>query len=798
MIIAQKKSKPVIKSGEFVDWKRKATLLETKCEQLKEASLQKEDRFNKLFHASYNLMTITTINDGRIIDINEAGARLGGFSREELIGKKTTSLGLWANHKSRDVILQKLQAEGRIQNLELQALSKAGEKRTILFSADPIIIDGEPCLLSVSVDITDRNKKEIALMQSEAQYRALVENSLQGSAIFQDGHIIVCNSTFAELTGYSKDELLSLPPDKVEELVNISDHLAREIQNSGRPGEKAATARYQYCGIRKNGTEVDMEVLASLIEHNGKPAIQCAVMDITGHKKTAENLQRSLDYQKAIFEGSREPIIISDVNSRFVDANRAACELTGYSKEELLKMEAWELNKEIDPAFLQTLNNRILNGEYISGESMLLTKDGREIDAEFNHHVIHISGEPYIHTLTRDISGRKRLEAQFQQAQKMEAIGVLAGGVAHDFNNLLNVINGYAELALQSLRADHPVRKDIEEIEKAGQRAASLTSQLLAFSRRQVLHPKVLNLNDILDDTNKMLRRLIGEDINLATNTRPNLGFIYADPGQMQQIIMNLAVNARDAMPQGGKLTIETENVDFDEEFVKRHPQAKIGQYVMLAVSDNGIGMNSTTQARIFEPFFTTKPKDKGTGLGLSTVYGIVKQSNGFIWVYSELGQGTTFKVYFQRTSGETVSTVEEKEQGSLRGSETILVVEDEAAVRALASRILKDQGYTVLEASGGVEALSMACAHDEKIDMVLTDVVMPEMSGKELVNRLRKVKQGIEVLFVSGYATDAILHHGILESDVAFLQKPFTIDNLTRKVREVLGSRKGAPNSDS
>jgi two-component system, cell cycle sensor histidine kinase and response regulator CckA len=362
--------------------------------------------------------------------------------------------------------------------------------------------------------------------------------------------------------------------------------------------------------------------------------------------------------------------------------------------------------------------------------------------------------------------------------------------VAHDFNNLLSVIKGYTELLLDEITQDDPKRQDLEQIEKASQRAESLTSQLLAFSRKQILQPEILDLNAAINDMSAMLRRLIGEDIELISITPQDLGLINADPGQIQQIVMNLSVNARDAMPQGGKLIIETANVDLDNHYIRDHPIMGKGSYIMLAISDNGIGMDAATQARIFEPFFTTKEKGRGTGLGLSTVYGIVKQSNGYIWAYSEPGKGTTFKVYFPRAK---VASLQPKDNGKYRidaeSSKTVLLVEDEKSVRALASRILSERGYNILQASDGMEALKIAREHSGNIDLVLTDVVMPGINGKTLVARLKSERPGIKSLFISGYTDSTIADRGILDSNTAFLQKPFTVQSLAQKVHEVINT---------
>ncbi len=398
----------------------------------------------------------------------------------------------------------------------------------------------------------------------------------------------------------------------------------------------------------------------------------------------------------------------------------------------------------------------------------------------------------------RDITERKKaederekLEHQFLQSQKIEAVGQLAGGIAHDFNNLLTAINGYSELSLARKTADDRLRHNLEEIKKAGNRAASLTRQLLAFSRKQMLQPKVLDLNSVMSDLEKMFRRLIGENIELRTVLDPKLGRVKADPGQIEQVAMNLVVNARDAMPRGGKLTIETANVYLDNEYVKHHIAVRSGAYVMIAVSDNGCGMNEDTRERMFEPFFTTKEPGRGTGLGLSTVYGIVKQSGGNIWAYSELGNGTSFKLYLPRVTEDAQEYKRRAEpERAAQGTETILLVEDDETVRKLAREVLQNYGYQVLDAANGDAALSISAHYKQPIDLLLTDVVMPGMSGRKVADRLSQSCPEIKVLFMSGYTDDAIVHHGVLDADTPFIQKPFAPDVLARKVREVLDDR--------
>jgi two-component system, cell cycle sensor histidine kinase and response regulator CckA len=371
----------------------------------------------------------------------------------------------------------------------------------------------------------------------------------------------------------------------------------------------------------------------------------------------------------------------------------------------------------------------------------------------------------------------------------MEAIGRLAGGVAHDFNNMLSIINGYAELLLMKLKEDDPVCTDIRQILKAGNRAADLTRQLLAFSRKSIVHAKVISLNTVVNGMEKMLHRLIGEDILIAIALAADLGHVKADTGLIEQVILNLAINSRDAMPQGGRLTIETRNVELDETFSRRHISVNPGPYIMLTVSDTGAGMDNATCQRIFEPFFTTKEKGKGTGLGLSMVYGIVKQNNGSIWVYSDPGKGTAFKIYLPRIDEAVELEQIVSAEPFARGTETILIVEDEEAVCTLVKKILLSAGYQVLTAINGGEALMLLERRREPVHLLLTDVVMPGMSGRELADRLLKIHPEMKVLFMSGYTDDAIVHHGVLDSDAQFIGKPFAMTTVQRKVREVLDS---------
>jgi two-component system, cell cycle sensor histidine kinase and response regulator CckA len=469
-------------------------------------------------------------------------------------------------------------------------------------------------------------------------------------------------------------------------------------------------------------------------------------------------------------------------------ANPALVRMLGYESEaEILPLKARDLyvHPEDRPIPVAQL---LARGELIL-ELRWKRKDGAGITVRASGRVIRDAGGnvEYFDNVIEDVTQQRVLEMQLQQARKMEAIGQLAGGVAHDFNNLLTVILGSADLLLTAPSAGSSDREEIGDIRRAAMRAAELTRQLLAFSRQQVLQPKVLDLNHVVEGMEKMLGRLIGAEVDLRTRLAPDLGAVRADPSQLEQIILNLAVNARDAMPEGGELTVETANANLDAPYVAAHGPVPPGSYVMLAVSDTGVGMDQATQARVFEPFFTTKEMGKGTGLGLATVYGIVKQSGGFIWLYSEPGQGATFKIYLPRVVTGTDAATAVTDPGVLIGTETVLLVEDEDAVRTLTQRVLEGQGYTVLVAEDGPTALALAGRHSGAIHLLISDVVMPKMRGREVASRLAELRPETKVLFISGYAGEAATRRGILEAGMAFLQKPFTVEGLARKVREVL-----------
>jgi len=434
------------------------------------------------------------------------------------------------------------------------------------------------------------------------------------------------------------------------------------------------------------------------------------------------------------------------------------------------------------------------SGEFKDVEVEWKRKDGTPITVRCSGRSLDEDRDasPCFEVFAEDVTERRVLERQLRMAAKMEAIGRLSGGIAHDFNNLLGVIIGYSQILRRKLGEDSPLREHAEEVEKAGQRAVSLTRQLLAFSRQQILTPAVLNLNTLVSDMEKMLPRLIGEDIRVSVNLGPEIGSVKADAGQIEQVVMNLAVNARDAMPGGGKLVVETANVELDEAYARQHPGAKPGRYVMLAVTDSGMGMSSETLAHIFEPFFTTKEIGKGTGLGLATVYGVVKQSGGYIWVISEIGEGASFQIFLPRVEENAAPNVARTAPAeNLQGTETILLVEDADALRKLARSFLVDHGFQVIMASDGEEAVEVARNHNGRIDLLLTDVVMPGMNGRLLADRLLSKWPGLKVVFISGYTDSFIAGHGVLEPGTHLLHKPFTEDALIRKIREVLDANR-------
>ena len=502
---------------------------------------------------------------------------------------------------------------------------------------------------------------------------------------------------------------------------------------------------------------------------------------------------RAEERLRALFDSALDAVVTMDAAGTITGWNAQAERTFGWTAAEatgrilgdlLIPPQYREAHRRGVAEFLATGAGPIL-GKRI--EITALRRDGREFPVELTVNAARLGEDWLFSAFLRDITERRQLEHQLRQSQKMEAVGLLAGGVAHDFNNILTAIFGYTDMLAEDLPPDSPGRADVKDIRTAAERAAALTRQLLAFSRQQVLEPVVLSPNALLQDFDKMLRRIISEDVVLTLALAGDVGNIRADAGQLEQVIMNLAVNARDAMPQGGKLLIETGNAELSEQYAELHQPVIPGQYVMIAVTDTGTGMTADVKARVFEPFFTTKQKGKGTGLGLSTVYGIVKQSDGYIWVYSEPGRGTTFKIYLPRVDARPHRASSPRIHAILEGTETILLAEDDAMLRPLAAGLLTKLGYTVLAAEHSGEAVNVALHHRGPIHLLVTDVVMPGGSGRELARTLAEQRPDMKVLYISGYTDDAIVRHGMLEPGLSFLQKPFTPAVLARKVRDVL-----------
>jgi len=630
----------------------------------------------------------------------------------------------------------------------------------------------------------ERSLAEDALTATDARFQSLVEQSLVGIFMLQDDVFTYVNPKFGQIFGYHPDELTG--SKTLLDLVARDDQI-RVITQFLRPlQEQSRSLHFYFRGRRSDSASIDLEVNGTRTQLNGKPAIIGSLLDITERNRAEEQLSK---LWQAV-EQSPVSVVITDLRGRIEYVNPRFTEVSGYSEAELVGQNPRILKSgAMDRDFYQNLWQTISSGREWHGELHNKKKSGELFWESGSISAVKNSEGRITHfvAVKEDVTERKQSFDQLRQVQKMEAIGQLAGGIAHDFNNLLTIINGYSTLLIRGLESGSPMRKEAEQILRAGERAAELTRQLLSFSRRQILEPKVLNINIQVQSVEKMLRRLIGEHIELVTHLSEDIGFIKIDPGQVEQIIMNLVVNARDASETGGEITIETGNCDLDEIFSLQHPGSVAGSYVKIAVRDRGFGMTDEVKRRLFEPFFTTKEMGRGTGLGLATVYGIVKQSGGYIDVISEPDQGASFNIYLPRVFQPADALKRQAAEEPLQGSQTILVVEDEPGVLNLVVYTLRKRGFCVLETTDPEQGVILFEEHQEEIDMLLTDVVMPFMSGPALAELLIGKKPQLKVLFMSGHTDNKVSFEKILEQGVPFLPKPFTSDTLIKKVRETL-----------
>lgn len=726
---------------------------------------------------------------GEIIFANSACASLfGASSAGELLGKQMLD---FVHPDDREAVRHRVQKYDRdfaqVRQNETRLIGLHGTERYADVVACSIIYRGRASILVMYRDISKRKKAEQELRQSEANLSAAQAIAHVGNWSWDIIHDVVSwSAEMFRIWGVSPatfdGKLASVarlihPEDLWRQEKSIVDILA------GKPFEAL-----EYRIIRPDGSERVVQVLGGALDRDvtGLPTkVSGVVFDVTERKRAEERFYKA-------FNASPEPLTITSLGEgRHIDVNENFLHVTGYQLAEVIGRTSLELKLWEKPEDRARLVDELREqGSVRDMEIPFRTKSGEQRVGLHSVNRIEFAGQECMISSVKDITKQKALEKQLRQAQKMEAVGQLSGGIAHDFNNLLSIIIGYSDILEENLDENNKLRKSAREIKKAGQRAASLTRQLLAFSRQQVLEPKVLNLNTVVAETEKMLERLIGENIELTTSLSAELGQVKADQVQIEQVILNLAVNARDAMPDGGKLIIETRNVELDEEFALRHPPTIPGNYVALLVTDTGIGMDAQTQAHIFEPFFTTKEVGKGTGLGLATVYGVVKQSGGYVWVYSEPGLGSTFKVYLPRVD----EAVQQSGRGEVvipreRRSETILLVEDEESLRTLTRTFLEQGGYTVLEANDGQKAIEIAQYHQGPIHLLLTDMIMPGMSGRALAESLARLHPELKVIYISGYT--GFTNRGLLDSQAVLLSKPVTREVLLSKLHEVLNLQK-------
>ncbi|MCF8144244.1 MAG: PAS domain S-box protein [Deltaproteobacteria bacterium] len=761
-------------------------------------------------------------SDLKVISANRSFIDSFKVTREETLGNFIYDLGnkQWDIPKLRELLETILPQQTVFDNYEVEHDFATIGRRIMLLNARQVerAVGKERIILLAIEDITERKKiedglektrKELAIIKKTAdeasEFAESVINTVREPLISldQDLRVVTVSRSFYEFFKVKPEETVG---QLIYDLGNKQWDIPklRELLETILPQETTFDnyeVEHDFATIGRRTMLLNARQIEQAMGR--ERIILLAIEDITERRQledllaesAGQTIKESEERYRIIFEGAAEGILVADMETqRFKYCNPAICEMLGYSEEELIELDVTDIHpKESLDHVLADFETQARGDKHLSPSIPCLRKDGSVFYADVQTTPGIIDGLECNVGFFTDVTKRRQIEAQLRQAQKMEAIGTLAGGVAHDFNNILTTIIGYADLMLMDIDTEKPLTEEIKEIKIAGERAAALTRQLLAFSRKQIVQPEILDLNKLLTGIEKMLVRLIGEDIEILMIQESALWKVEIDPGQMEQVIMNLAVNAKDAMPLGGKLTIETANMDLNDNHFDEHGivEKQTGSYVVLTVSDTGIGMDKGVQEYIFDPFYTTKEKGKGTGLGLSTIYGIVKQNNGFIWVYSEPGQGSTFKIYLPRVKRDIKA--EKKEQPpveNLRGSETVLIVEDDNSIRKLAQKSLQPHGYRVLVAENGEDALRTSKEHGGPIDLIVTDVVMPKMSGKETAERLQALHPQMKVIYMSGYTDDAIVRHGVLAPGLNFLEKPFSPGGLARKVREVLDKK--------
>lgn len=734
---------------------------------------------------------ITKDLNGKITSWNHGAEKLYGYSREQVLGLDISLIVPKERLHEIQEIIAKISAGQRVDHFETQRITSSGTGLDVSVTASPVFnAEGELCgVATIARDITPAKRAQEALLRSETQYRLLFENNPMPMWIFDRKNLRfqAVNEAAIKHYGYSRREFLKMTIADIRPAEDVPKLLSEISIDSGEL-QDAALWRHR----KKDGTIIDVEITACGVDTPTPESELILAHDVTERLKNERHLRQSEERFSKVFRSSPLGITISrESDGLYLDANAAFLRMMEYEYDDLVGETAHQLNIWNEPHDREQMLRRLGQPDLTMPlEVRFRTRSGKSRLVQIAAETVELDDQRCVLAITQDVTEARLLEQQFRQAQKMEAIGRLAGGVAHDFNNMLGVIIGYSELARERLPDDEKSKKYVAEIRRAAERAAGLTRRLLSFSRQQPQVPRVLNLNSIVQNLEGMLARMIGEDISLIFRPREPLGSVWVDLVQMEQVLMNLAVNARDAMPNGGELIIETENIYLDETYIGQQGPAKPGHYVQFTVSDTGCGMDAATQAQIFEPFFTTKEPGKGTGLGLATVWGAIKQSNGYISVYSYIGRGTTFKIFLPRIDKAAEGLIPaDIDAVASYGYETVLVVEDEDALRELAVSVLERRGYKVLSASAGNVALEIAKEYSSEIALVVTDVIMPKMTGPDLVTELRKHRPRLKVLYMSGYSRNLIVDEGAVDSQAAMLSKPFSSLELLNRVREVLAS---------